>query len=995
MAKTALEIFTQEGPRYFSIAPGRNFLNDLASGIRQAISPFDGLELSDTLIYLPTRRAVRALREVFVETAPDAKASLLPSIRALGDVDEDEFIAFQTEGVDDLSLPPAISSAERRIILAKLVAQRDKAFFDGQERWAGALSAGDELGKLLDSLYTEEIEGSALTSIVPDQFAHHWQKSLEFLSIVTEAWPNFLKESGLTDPADRRIQLIKMQAARWRENPPAKPVILAGTTGSTPAVAELMAAAASAPFGSVVLPGLDLDAPPHVWEAIDEPHPQSGLKALLGSLKIDRRDVSEWPVSGAPASPIKERAALFSLALRPADASDDWLEWSRAAATNKASLSSALDGVSLVEANDEENEAAAIAIKLRGAVEDPDTTAMLVTPDRDLGRRVSVALRRWDIGVDDSGGVPFANTRCGTYLRLVGAWLQDVSDPVALMAMLDHDLFSAGMEYGDFKTAHRQFDLLLRGVRPLTGIDGLRARIEQTDNLGEDAKTLLHALEKADAHWKNGGNDFAARFEAHLKIAEDLCQTPEFDGAARLWSGDDGETGAALAAQYRHVAPIIDNDQYSDYAAIFDQLIAGATVRRRRPTHPRIFIYGPLEARLQQADLVVLGGLNEGVWPRDAAIDPFLSRPMRKKLGLPSPERRMGLAAHDFMQLSSAPEIMLTRSTRSSGKPTEPSRWLVRLKNILTGADMLSMIDQTETYEAFAASLDKPEKEIRIPAPSPRPPADARPSEFFVTRFEKLMRDPYAIYARQILGLKKQDKLNEEFGPREIGNLLHKIFHEYVRGDGHDEKALWRLFEEHAPGHGLDETRLPFWRTRVADAFRWFATWDKERKALGSPAILEEIGSIEIKVGGDTYLISAKSDRIDELNDGSGYVIDYKTGNLPSLKQSKTFSPQLPLTGLILEDGGFENLGAVAVNGLEYIRTIGRKDDKKDHVIASSPECAEQIDKARSGVNKILTKFADGSTPYRSQPRPQFKDPYGDYDHLARRRERGVHGDAE
>ncbi|NOX94915.1 MAG: double-strand break repair protein AddB [Alphaproteobacteria bacterium] len=995
------DIFAAAMPRIFTIDPGRPFLEDLSRALHDSIKRRSDLDLADAVIYLPTRRAARTLSEALLATAPSAHPILLPQIRTLGDIDEDELIAFSGAPADEIELPPAISLVERRLVLARMVAARDRAF-DGQERWAGALAAGDELGKLLDSFYTEEVSPDALHSLAPEALADHWQHSLKFLSIVTESWPQYLIECELTDPAERRVKLIDAQAALWRDTPPAHPVIIAGTTGSTPAVARMMKIVAELPLGCVILPGLDTTSDARIWEAIGRngghTHPQSGLRRLLDSLEIERSDVAPWPASGDNAT--QGRNDIIAVSLRPADASDSWRDWARAIKVNPGALEDNLTQMELVEARDEEREAASIAIKIRSIIEAPSKTVMLVTPDRDLARRVSVKLRRWNINVDDSAGVPFPNSPCGVFLRLVAIWLREPENTVALLSVLRHPLFGGNLNGRDRSQAINSIDLALRGLKPNPGATGLRDKINTRAKNETKTTPIIELLSTAIETWPRHA-DFPTRLATHLSIAEQLCATPEMPGDKRLWRGEDGDTGAQALAQLMEVAGAITHDEPHDYPEIFRQLVQNVVVRRHAPAHPRINILGPLEARLQHADFVILGGLNEGVWPRDAAIDPFLSRPMRRDLGLPSPEQRIGLAAHDFAQLTAAPAIMLTRSTRAGGKPTKPSRWIVRLKNILTGADAINLIDRTHAYETLAAKLDAPEQMTFDKAPQPKPPLDARPTKFFVTQIEKLLRDPYAVYARYILRLKKLDEHNEPFDARHIGNLFHQILESFAKAPPEPTHAaritlLQSLFGQFAPDHGLTEEHLAFWRLRSKEAFEWAAKWDADRRALGKPAIIEGKGAWGFDIDGQSFTLSARADRIDLLSDGSAFIIDYKTGTPPPTNlQAKKFSPQLPLTGLIVANGGFDELGPTPVSGFQYIRIVSRSGKKTDDAGADGAKCAEMITNAETGLRELLLHFSDPSTPYPSQPRPQYTDDFGDYDHLARRRERNAQGGDE
>lgn len=992
---TAGGVFSLAGPRIFSIAAGRPFLTDLARELTASLGAA-GAPLAEASVYLPTRRAARALGEAFLAVS-GRQAALTPRIYTLGDIDEDALcvdddIAAGFE--DEMTLAPAISSARRRLILARFIAEKEKTFFDGQRHWAGAIGAADELARLLDSLYTEEIPPARLADIAPEGLAAHWRRSLEFLDIVTATWPDLLAAEGLADPAARRMALIDAQTRRWRARPPGKPVIIAGTTGSAPAVARMIRVVAEQPLGCVVLPGLDLDADARVWDAVDDPHPQSGLKALLQAIDIPRSAVRRWPGGGD-----EPRSSLVAMALRPAAASDDWLGWTQVARAAGADIVAGLEGLSLVEADDEDAEAAIIALSFRETLETPGKTAMLVTPDRDLARRVAMKMRRWGVSVDDSGGAPFANTPCGVYLRLVASWLAAPSDPVRVMALCDHDLFAAGLAGDERRRLAGRLDRALRGLRPADGIDGLRAKLAPALEKHPDLALLVDALASAHALWPRDGATFPERFDAHIAAAEQLAASDRDDGAARLWRDDDGAAGAELLAVLRAELPAIVHDAPEDYAAIFDRLIAGAAVRRRAPAHPRLSILGPLEARLQTADRLILGGLNEGVWPRDASSDPFLSRPMRERLGLPSPERRIGLAAHDFAQLAAAPEVVLTRALRAAGKPSRPSRWIVRLRNILAGAGLLERVEHSAAAGALAAGIDRETGITRIDAPRPQPPVASRPRRFSVTDIGTLLRDPYAVYAKRILGLRKLDALSEPFSSRDFGNFLHTVLEDYAASaplpDFAARKQVFTdLYDRHARGSGLEARNDPFWRARVLDSFDRFDRWHQARLAAGAVDTTEVSGGFEFIVDGEIYEVHARADRIDREHDGAAFIIDYKTGAPPTLQQTHAgFSPQLPLTGLIVSNGGFEDLGPRAVSGFEYVQVVaGAGEPALKSVRAEGDEAARLIATARGGFEQLMRHFANPDTVYPSQPRPQFVNPFGDYDHLARRRERNAQG---
>lgn len=1025
----ALDELCARDPALYTIAPTRSFLDDLAAYL---LCQYDGnpAGLADVTIFLPTRRAGRSLAEAFLRQAgPSPAATLLPVIRTLGDIGEDDTL------LADLTVPhqaattdmaPPLTPMERRLTLARLVFQRqaaESAQGGAAPSWTTALSAADELCRLLDSFYTEQVSFDALATLVPERFAHHWQLSIDFLKIVTEAWPAHLAAHGRLDPADYRRRTIDALTALWDAQaggtPPRHPVILAGSTGSMPAVARLMKVIAAMPGGCVILPGLDTRLDETAWTEIEDPHPQAGLKYLLERHFPGTawHDVPDWPQAEAAETGDRAgRRALIALALRPAEATGDWLE-RLDAFRSQTDIADALSGLSLCEAMDEEAEAQAIALSLREALETEGRTAILVTPDRSLARRVSARLARWDIALDDSAGVPFANTPRGNFLRLTAAWLETPHDPQALLALLKHPLARAGMAAEDYLPAVSALDRALRGQPPGKGFAGLKERLRngaEWDALSRDEaddereadhwpviRPLIERLEAIAAPFAEERLPLQERLARHVAAAEALCARADEPGTDILWARADGEAGSQLLTALHEQAALLPDSESAAYGDIFTALITGTPVRPQGQGHPRLRILGPLEARLQQADLVILGGLNEGIWPDDSETDPFLSRPMRRALGLPSPERQIGLAAHDFAQLACAPNVLLTRARRAGRAPAKPSRWIVRLKNVLTATGTLDSVDVTHRLEGWSHALDDAGLPKSAEAPHPTPPTEARPDTFYVTAIEKLLRDPYSIYAKYILGLRKLSPLSDDQMLAMRGRFYHHLFARFAIDHADampdDPMAVLTayaddLFEK----AGLEPAIRAFWQTRMEDSFRWFIGYHEERLSQGKPFVIEGKGEASLDIAGRTMTLKARADRIDQLADGSLFIQDYKTGEPPTDKQAEKFSPQLQLTGLIAERGGFglSPKDEPQVSGYAYVKVLNRNARTKD-TIAMGDDAREKLEEAEKAIIELLTRFNDPDQPYRSQPRPFYRDDYGDYDHLARRGEWSAGGESE
>ncbi len=999
------DLFSGAGPNLYTISPDRPFLRDLAGTLLDRHSA-DPARLSDLTIFLPTRRAARALTDTFLTLAgPNPSALLLPRIKTLGDIDDEGVPDF---GSVDRDLTPAISALERRLVLANLVHKRNSVCGEegGAPNWATNLKAADELASMLDAFYTEQVSFDNLQSLVPENYATHWQVTLEFLEIITKAWPNYLASRDRLDPSEHRHQLIEALCAKWDESlagtAPVDPVIIAGSTGSMPAVARLMQLVAGLPVGCVILPGLDQVLDDTGWTEIEDPHPQAGIKYFLEKYFVDlpRTDVQAWPTV-AHAIRSTDRQQLISLTLRPAEATADWLARLHDLQST-ADLQRATKGLSLVEAADEAAEAQAIAIALRAVLAEKDKTAILVTPDRILARRVSMLLERWNIKLDDSAGVPFANTLRGNFLRLVAAWLIDPSEPVSLLALLKHPLCAVGFDRKSHAARVLEMDLMLRGLQPGEGFTGLRARLEggaEWDALSRDEnatskqdaqqserfRDLIDRLENIAASFYAAGRRAGELIRAHIHAAEQIAATDTEQGWLRLWSYEDGEAGASALAELLDQAVLLPATDRASYPELFLTLIAGTPVRFHGRLHPRLMILGPLEARLQQADLVILASLNEGTWPDEARTDSFLSRPMRKELGLSSPERRVGLAAHDFAQGVCAREVLLTRSKRVERAPSKPSRWLLRLKNILSATKQLENIDQTNQYHYWAGCLDTPETMKNASPPAPCPPLEARPRAFSVTAVEKLLRDPYSIYASRILRLYKLDDFNMDPGFAMRGRFYHHLFArfalEHPRHMPTDPVGtLLRYADELFNKACVGPSVRAFWQSRMQDSFAWFTEFHEAALKKGTPVIVEQKGSWKFFAGGEIYTLHARPDRIDYYKEGL-FIYDYKTGAVPTDKQGKTFSPQLQLTALIAQHNGFTDTPTILISGYAFLKALNRT--KPDTLIVG-PEAAAGTEQAKENLYRLLRHYQNPSEPYLSQPRPFYRNVYGEYDHLAR-----------
>ena len=984
-----------------TIPPGVSFVDALARGLL-ARAGGDPLNLARGTVLLPTRRACRAVQEAFLRAA-QGRALLLPRLLPLGDLDAEELILAGDEadtGFSAADLPPAMPALRRQLLLGRLIQQWGRVRGQPPSEDQAVRLAG-ELARLLDQVETEGLDLDRLEDLVPADYAEHWQVTLRFLSILTEHWPDVQASEGCIGPAERRRRLMEAQAEAWQRHPPSDPVIAAGSTGSIPATAALLDVIARLPAGEVVLPGLDRDTDAAIWKAItaDPIHPQHTMAHLLARLEVSPVDVAVWPCDGVPKTPLA-RTRLITIAMHPAAVTGNWRR--HADGQDNAAIAEALTGVQRIDCPGPGEEAAVIALVLRQALETPGQRAALVTPDRGLARRVAAGLRRWGLEVDDSAGVPLGDTPPGTFLRATAEAIAGGLTPLALLAALKHPLAAGGTNTGAFRAQVRALETAaLRGPRPGPGFAGLRQALG-TKARRSPLAAWVRTLEASAAPFAQAlrrGKTLDAIVDAHIAFAESLAATDEETGPDRLWAGEAGAAAADFIGELHAAAAGAPPLRGETYPALLATLLAGQAVRPRYGSHPRLSIWGPLEARLQHVDVLVLGGLNEGTWPPEVEPGPWLSRPMRAAFGLPAPERRIGLAAHDFAQAFCAPCVYLTRATRVEGTPTVPSRWLLRLETLLQAFEVnQDLSTEAPRWLAWAEALDRPAQQIFTGPPAPTPPVAARPRKLSVTKVETWMRDPYALYAREVLDLRVLDPLDADPGAADLGTLVHAALEAFLKDHPihlptDAEAALLAAGERVFAEHGARPGVRAFWWPRFCRIARWFAAAEAETRPGLARAVAEAHGSLILPAPGGAFELTAKADRIDVRSDGTVGVIDYKTGTVPTnMAINSGIAPQLPLEAAIVLAGGFPGIPPGPLAGLAYWRLTGR--DPAGQIKPVPGNAEDRAAEARDGLARLVAAFDKPDTPYHAVPRPQWAARFNDYAHLARIKEWGAGGGA-
>lgn len=1014
----------------YTVPPDQPFLTSLAEALVAGNLPArDGprpgpMQLADTTLLVPTRRATQALETAFLK-ASGGNALLLPKVRPIfGAGDELALFAMDESGAAERASGPlrAISEVERQLVLAKLVlrwaeAQRGSGEATAIARApAQAVRLARELARLMDAMEIEDVDYARMRTLVPDSYSEHWGRTIEFLKIVTEHWPLLLKEHGLESAMMRNKRLVEMQARRLRDNPPTAPVIVAGVMSSVPAVTQLVQAVIGLPNGALVLPALDQSLDEESWNAIlpanpqqaaHPEHPQFGLRKMLAALGVPREDVQPLPGAGASQT---ARARLISEAMRPAGTTERWHEFT--ARGNANERAQALRGITVLDAPSAEEEAEVVALIMREVLETPRRTAALVSPDRLLARRVAARLAGWGVRVDDSAGLPFTATETGALLDLIIEAVATRFQPIALMSLLKHPLCRLGMPAETVKQAADALELtVFRSPYFGRGLGGVQSAFERggaAQRAGTRQHQAVRRLSRSDwqlarellKRLREALQPLEMRFlapskanlqelaRAHTATAEALAKPNDESNGHGLWEGEAGEAAA------KFFAALMDTELYApamagaDYPDFYRSLVAEERVRLRGHVHPRLSIWEPYESRLQQPDVVILGSLNEGTWPQSADPGPWLNRQMRKELGLPAPEERIGDAAHIFTSLLGAERVYLTRAAKVGGAPTVPSRWLLRLGALLGGFGDEAIAQpwlQWAQARNAAAGRAKP-----VRAPEPCPPVAMRPRKLSVTAVERWISNPYAIFAQRILKLEPLPKLGIGLDAATRGQIVHdalsRFAHKFPDHLPHDAQAELLALAQATLAELIGSPRVAgFWKPRFDRFAQWFAQSEPARRDGIERTLAEVEGAMVIEAPGGPFTLTARADRLDVGRAGL-IITDYKTrASLDDLarRAGHGAAPQLPLEGAIAVAGGFTGLPAMPVAALRYISTSGGEPAGGEWKV-NSGDVGGLVAEAEAGLARLIATFDNPAAPYRALRRQRFNYKYDEYAHLAR-----------
>jgi ATP-dependent helicase/nuclease subunit B len=997
------------GPNIYTIAAHRGFADALVAGLVPRYRE-DDLGLARLTLLVPSARAARTLSEAFIRHAGETgvQGVLMPRMVTVGDLDLDEALGSLLDPLGASDIPAAVDPVRRWLELAALIAQ--ELAEAGEEPLPGRarLHLAREMARTMDRLLVEQKRPEDLLGdAVLDRLGNlsgHWQRSIRLFARVQARWQARLAETGSVDAATRRNLLFDHAARRWRAEPPELPIVAAGVTSAAPALARLLKVIAGLPNGAVILPDLDLAMDAAAWDelgragAAAEPggdifsgrdaltHPQYHLKLLLARMGVARGEVRPWHRRGIGAAEPARARAISALFLPP-QASRSWV--------SLPADQRRLKGVRMMTSASIEEEAQAIALLVREGLATANKRIAVVTADRGLARRVVQHLARWHIAADDTAGQPLALTAAGRFFGLLAEVMSGGLTPQTLIGALAHPLVRADDAEARraWLGALRAFDRALRGPAPPAGFAPLRK---------------VAAKGRVAVWWAEAESLIAPLIAPLIAGQEEIALADALDGLAAVaeslggegvWAREDGRALASMIETLRMDARACDTRlDPRDVAGVLRDAMDEIAVRPPYGSHPRVAIYGLLEARMARADLVICGGLNEGSWPGTPSVDALLAPDILRALGVPGAEFRIGLAAHDLAGCLGAPEVVLSRALRDAEGPTLPSRFLLRVEALL-GEDLAR--EHTETaIPAFARRIDRlrpPAADYPRPAPDPAP--DLRRVAVSATALDRLLGDPYQFYAQAILGLRKLDPLGADpfSDPALRGTLMHDILDQWhrARAAGERDLPLIPFAEDALATAQVHPLFRALWQPRLMAALETFEELITAQEADGRVTLATEItGAMDVA----GVRVHGRADRIDRLANGTLAIIDYKTGAPPSAKKVEAgFALQLGLLGLIARDGQFaDDKRGLLITGdaaaFEYW-SFGRKKGEQSFGFIEVPMKTEGkktgvlpedfLPHHEAKLGEAIARFILGSEPFTARENPDYQG-YTDYDQLMR-----------
>lgn len=871
--------------------PGNeDFLLNFANGMLSKFGHL-GPEIGKVTIILPTKRSCRKLAQTFFHIS-EKKACFLPRIYPLQDI-ELSYLLEQVFSCNITEDQPNLLEHLRKKIAPEML---EMSILQG-------LCGANGLANHLYSLFYE-IQKHQLGNII-EKIQHHYSDHLdqiiELLKFIIEALPQKLHKLGLIDKASYVNEISMILAITWEKYPPKYPVIIAGIDGETASDRALLKVVNEMRNGYVVLHNIDKSLPNAEWQEISHEHPQYQLKSLIDLCRVGREEIYSWH----NIVNVKHNDIFFS----------------KSFSRNFSNCAPPQD-LTIIETETPQQELQFITQLCVDKLICGNESVLIVTQNELLIEKLTYMLLAHNVIPDCSIGNSALKCDEMIFLQLIMRTIFEHFSPISLLALLKHDLCKIAQ-----KEVVQQFEIShLRGINSYKNLQELIAATDE--EIKQILQLILEHSRKLEEIMSQKTTDFGDILSTHLELAERLS-------ANSLWQHERGVELRELLLELSRNAHHIGKIAPISYLAIMRDMLSKAKFRTSKTYNPRLIIITPKESQLLCADNVILADLNENSWPQKSSSNIFLNDILMQSLGFENSEIETGRNAAKFYNLLHNKNIYLTRSKTSKNIITTSSRWLLRIKLLL----------QKIAYHEQPALNLSPEilDIIELPLTSPTPPVEFRLKSLSVTQVEKLIRNPYDIYASKILRLYELEPINKDPENLDYGNLIHEAIHHFTLHYKPPTEP-YKFFMDFILQKGRDLFYKPairnVWLPKIEKIARWFIEYHLDNMSC---KLLPET-ELQAKFG--DFTLKARLDRMEVREGNCVTILDYKTGKLPGKKDiADLVSIQLPLEALLAQKNGY------IVTKLLYLQLNSQLDEPVLHEL---PEPTLLITKAEAKLLELI-----------------------------------------
>ncbi len=956
--------------QFLNIPANYNFLQSLYFYIKNVFK--NNLEMSNVTILLPSRYSSNELKRVFLENSKD-NTTILPIIKAIGDIDYDDLILNNLD-LDilnsNINLIKPISNTKYKLLLIREILK-----YQPNVNINKAINLSMDLELFLNEVKKNNLTLDNLDEIVDDEYSIHWQKVLDFIKVFGEKWENFLIENNIVSNNTHALQIINTYKALFEKKTPKNPIIIVGNFLSVNSTMNLVKTLKKYDNIYFIFKGFENNLTNEEFENLEENYSHFYFKKIVKELYIRIKDIKKIEFADCIVTE-NNTINVLNNAMLPAYLTYKWHN-------NKIKE---LKNIKFVECDNTYEELNLISFYIIDFFKKNGLKNIAIIANKDYSREIEIFLKRWNLPINNNFGINFMSNKLVKYLFLViNAYKNDFT-PEFLLSLLKNEYVNFNYKKEDLQNLIDLFEKYVLNSNVNNSFSSYIKNIEkiENNNIKNKLNNFINNIRSFFKDFdKNKELSFEEFIELHIKIAEKIADNSIFqkDNTEQFMQSDmfydeKNEKIIEFIKELLEQGNCFGKINLDDYIVLLSSLFAEKTYKENYTIYPAVNIISAEESRLVNYDLVIIPNLNDGVFPVNRSTDPYMSKSMRVKFGLPAKEVEIGKYCYDFIQLLAQKNVLLTRAKKIDNTVTFKSRFLQKLEIYLkcNGIILNSGQDIVNIYKEYINIPYNSEK-YGIYKKAPRPKPNEKLTKLSATNIDLLCKNPYEIYVKKFLKLYKFNVIEKQNTDALVGTIIHKVFELYcIYYDKYKNnfnsiiELIKNILDEYD-----DKIIAELYFDKIVSIVQDFIEMDNMARVEGY-SIFAEVGS-ELFFPKKDFILTARIDRIENLNNNVR-IIDYKTGG--EIAKSAVIDGeklQLLIEALILK-----KTKNFVIENLQYWMTKYKKNNKK---VIEDKDCnlLDLMNKTEKKVLDLLHYFNNENHGYIATLKN--KD-YSDYNLLAR-----------